>query len=936
MPNEENMMKGVCSAFWVSFLTLAQLTAQEAPWEKTAGPPGVEVRVIYKANNIFYAGTGTLGVYRSTDNGMSWSPANHGIERTTIHDMIASGGNLLAAAAASNCPNSINVFKSTDNGANWTPTTGLSNSVVSSFAIKDGFVYAGTFNVNGSGIFRSSDNGDTWQELPSPIDTGDKIFVSDNAIIVASDNFIWRSTNDGNSWDVVEEFALTGIHSFARAGTTLFAAETSGIDTSTDNGASWNFTPFQNSVSSFSSDGSTIYLGSSDKVFKSTDEGTTWIDVSTSLGKGVIAALLFDGTSLLAGTPDDAAGIYRSTNGGSSWVPVATGLPVASNVRSLISFGDSIFAGTQGDGIYRSSDRGDTWTKTDPDNPLLTGTLVFTFCTKDDALYAGAANGIYKSTDGGATFETILNGFPTNINVTAYSLTVSNGNILAAVSVSFSASSGLDAIFYSNDDGNSWHQSNLPVEAVFVSSVASDGSPLAYAGVYTQSFSTTGLYKSTDGGLTWASRTTSLSVDIERIAVNGSNVLASTLFTAYYSTDFGEVVWIPSSLPGSALHGGVDTYTLRGNSIYAGNESMYVSTNSGASWTPIREGMPACPWPQVQASCSDNSYLYGGTFGEGVWRKAIDFIYPSPTPHPSITPTPTPKVTPTPTVSPTPNGTATPSATPTATVGGTPTPPAHALNLSTRMLVLSGDQVGIGGFIITGNAPKQILLRGIGPSLSKFGVPNALADPMMELHGPTGFDKITNNNWRDTQEAEIQATGSAPTNDLESAILVTLDPGPYTAIVKSQNKGTGVGLVEVYDLNQAAASELGNISTRAFVSTGSDIMIAGFILGGNNGDDSVILRGLGPSLSDFGVPNPLNDPTLELRDNNGALLRDNDNWHDDPAQAALITAAGLALPNNLECGIAATLPPGQYTALLAGVGGTGNGLVEAYDRGSPQ
>src|SRR5678810_1330326 len=111
-------------------------------------------------------------------------------------------------------------------------------------------------------------------------------------------------------------------------------------------------------------------------------------------------------------------------------------------------------------------------------------------------------------------------------------------------------------------------------------------------------------------------------------------------------------------------------------------------------------------------------------------------------------------------------------------------------------------------------------------------------------------------------------------------------------------------------------------------------MIAGFILGGNAAPTNMILRGIGPSLSDFGVPNALEDPTLELRDDNGALLRANDNWMDDPEQAAILTAAGLALSNNLESGIAATLPPGQYTALLAGLnGGTGNGLVEAYDLG---
>ena len=161
-----------------------------------------------------------------------------------------------------------------------------------------------------------------------------------------------------------------------------------------------------------------------------------------------------------------------------------------------------------------------------------------------------------------------------------------------------------------------------------------------------------------------------------------------------------------------------------------------------------------------------------------------------------------------------------------------------------------------------------------------------------------------------------------------------MNPGAYTAIIRGRNNTTGVALVEVYDLDQA--SKLANISTRAFVSTGSDVVIAGFILGGNSGDDNVILRGIGPSLTAFGVPNALANPTLELRNSSGTLIRANNDWQDDPAQAAIITAAGLAPTNPLESGIAATLAPGQYTALLAGLNnGTGVGLVEVYDLGTP-
>jgi hypothetical protein len=246
--------------------------------------------------------------------------------------------------------------------------------------------------------------------------------------------------------------------------------------------------------------------------------------------------------------------------------------------------------------------------------------------------------------------------------------------------------------------------------------------------------------------------------------------------------------------------------------------------------------------------------------------------------------------------------------------------------------------VGIGGFIITGQPLKllkHVVVRAIGPSLTQFGVPNALADPVLELHGPGAFVTITNDNWRDTQEAQILADGLAPRNDLESAIDATLAPGAYTAIIKGKNNTSGVGLVEVYDLDPSAG-KLGNISTRAFVDIGDNIVIAGFILGSNSGMDRIVARGIGPSLTAFGVPNALADPTLELRDSNGALLIVNNNWQDNAAQAAELMADGLAPTNNLESGIAATLPPGLYTALLAGVNnGTGIGLVEVYDLGAP-
>jgi len=395
-------------------------------------------------------------------------------------------------------------------------------------------------------------------------------------------------------------------------------------------------------------------------------------------------------------------------------------------------------------------------------------------------------------------------------------------------------------------------------------------------------------------------------------------------------------------------------YTDIGSGIPNKGEHEFVppgnnSTGEG-DWTLIIDVPMVAPTPTPTPTPSGTASATAtasptATLTATVSPTAAGTISPSPTatasstssPTPTGTITPTPTATSTATASPTPSTPPTPTITPSSTPTPSPAPAAQPLNLSTRMRVQAGDDVGIGGFIIAGSTPKAVAVRGIGPSLSGFGVPDPLADPVLELHGPSGFITLINDNWRDVQIDTCSEHGLAPTNDLEAAICTTLDPGAYTAVIRGKNNGVGVGLVEVYDLDdpgQAEASALRNISTRALVSTGADIVIAGFILGGNSGDDNVILRGIGPSLGAFGVPNALANPTLELRDDSGAIVLANDDWQDDPAQAAIITAAGLEPTNNLESGVAATLAPGQYTTLLAGLNnGTGVGLVEVYDRG---
>jgi sugar lactone lactonase YvrE len=267
-------------------------------------------------------------------------------------------------------------------------------------------------------------------------------------------------------------------------------------------------------------------------------------------------------------------------------------------------------------------------------------------------------------------------------------------------------------------------------------------------------------------------------------------------------------------------------------------------------------------------------------------------------------------------------------------------PTAQLTNISTRAFVQTGNQVLIAGFILTGTDPKQVIVRGLGPTLGQppFNVPNVLADPTLDLHDSTS-SIATNDNWQTAANANQIPTSPVnyrPPNSLESAILITLQPGAYTAIMSGKNSTTGNGLVEVYDLATSTFSQLTNVSTRGFVGTGDTVMIGGFITSGGNGSTQVVIRGLGPTLGQppFNVPNVLADPALTLVDGNGNIVASNNNWKD--TQPGMIIAASCngstcAPPNDLEAAILTTVAPGNYTATLSGQnGGTGIGLVEVY------
>lgn len=259
-------------------------------------------------------------------------------------------------------------------------------------------------------------------------------------------------------------------------------------------------------------------------------------------------------------------------------------------------------------------------------------------------------------------------------------------------------------------------------------------------------------------------------------------------------------------------------------------------------------------------------------------------------------------------------------------------PHASVLNIATRLNAQTGDNVGVGGFIVRGITPMKVLVRGIGPSLTGKGVAGALQDPTLELQDSSGAVIASNDNWQTTQKSEISSSGIAPTDARESALIATLDPGNYTAVMRGAHDASGVALVELYDLDdQPSGAEFANLSTRGLVRTGDNVMIGGLIVG-PDAPAMMVVRALGPSLAGHDVASPLKDPTLEVRDDSGTVVASNDNWLiNNSTTPADLQNEGLAPSDYRESAVQVSLKSGKYTAIVRGHNDTqGTALVEFY------
>ncbi len=385
--------------------------------------------------------------------------------------------------------------------------------------------------------------------------------------------------------------------------------------------------------------------------------------------------------------------------------------------------------------------------------------------------------------------------------------------------------------------------------------------------------------------------------------------------TALYGSRFGIMAWTLSATSStvSLVNSLISQYSPTHPAGYqflcpaAGNDNG--KTLGGTFQQALDAGIAlGAHWFEVYSEDASNS-AYAGPLGAAAAAMA-----PPPPPPGAPPPTPTPK----------PGASATPS--PGPTVPASP-PPVYLLNVSTRVQVQNDDQVLIGGFIISGDAKKSVVIRALGPSLANLGVHGALLDPVLELHNAKGELIAQNDNYSTPLPNSVVESGLTPLAPAESLISVTLPAGIYTAVLRGANGATGIALCELYDTDPTR-SRVANISTRGLVGSGDQAMIGGFIVGGA-GSSNVLVRALGPSLSSSGVLGPLADPVLELRDSEGSLIFSNDNWRSD--QAPQIIGSSLAPANDKEPALIATLPPGAYTAVVRGAkNGSGVALVEVY------
>lgn len=561
--------------------TNIEKTADSAQWKPTAGPGRMTVYTFLHSGPYLFTGTDDAGVFRSTNNGDSWAPANTGLTEDTITAFAASGTTIFAGTTSG-------VFRSTNNGDSWTPAnTGLTSRDIDVMAVSGTTIFVGA----SGGVFRSSNNGDSWTSVSTGISGGgvDAMAVSGTTIFAGTfGGGVFRSTNNGDSWTPVNT-GLTDLRAFALvvSGTNTFVGTGGGgVFLSTNNGDSW--APVNNGLTNlfagpFAVIGTDVFVGTDNGVFRTTNNGESWSPVSTGLLSRVIWGIAAIGTTLFVGTYD---GAFRSIDNGDSWTEVNAGLTRLA-VYSFAAIGNNVFAGTNEvgrtssgqvllGGVYVTNNNGESWRAT---NNGLTSPFVRALAVSGTTIFAGTSDkGVFRSVNNGENWT------PVNTGLASQEI-----DALVISGTTLFAKAGFN-VYRSTDNGENWTRADTGLTGAVVTLGASNNA--VFAGTNPQG---SGIFRTTDNGQSWrkvySPSPPSPDAGIVSITATGTRVLAATFGGGVIlSTDNGEN-W--KAINTGLTSPRVLSVAINGGTFYAGTQGggVFLSTNQGASWAPVNNGL---------------------------------------------------------------------------------------------------------------------------------------------------------------------------------------------------------------------------------------------------------------------------------------------------------------------------------------------------------
>ncbi len=619
-------LAGLTSYVALASHLMAQGTSQ---WRQTSGPRGGEITTLLANGANLFAGTIRSGLFRSTNNGDSWTAVNTGLPNAPVSALAVSGSNLFASTG-------VGVYRSSNQGESWTGVNaGLLRLLpVNALAVSGTNIFAGTFI---GGVYRSSNQGESWTAvnvgLPTITLDGETVYISVNALAVSGTNLfagtfiggIYRSTNNGESWSAVNtglpSFIIQGERRYPPAiaivvsGANLFAGIAGGVYRSTNNSQSWtavNAGLTDLSVSALAVSGQSLFAGTNGGgVFLSTNQGESWIAINAGLPALPVNALAVSRTNLFAGTLGD--GVYRSTNNGQSWAAINMGLP-SLPINALAVSGANLFAGTDRGIIFRSANSGDSWALV---NVGLIGGSINAFAVSGMNHFACANGGVFRSTNQGESWTAASTGLPgftppgqtQTLYNPAYALAVSGANLFAGIGGSPLVASG--GVYRSNNNGESWTAANagLPSNTSILSLAVSDAN--LYAGT-----DSAGVFRSTNQGESWTAANAGLTnLRVRALAVSGANLFAGTDRGVFRSSNQGGS-WTAVNAGLTNLF--VNVLAVSGPNLFAGTSGggVFRSTNQGESWTEVNAGLTD---RTVNALAVGGPHLFAGTGSSGVF-----------------------------------------------------------------------------------------------------------------------------------------------------------------------------------------------------------------------------------------------------------------------------------------------------------------------------